>query len=324
MNVLDPIDAKIIGLLFEDSRNNFSDIGKQIGISKNAVWSRFKRLSQLQVIIGATVQINYKKLGYDAVAGLALDIEASHIGEVSKYIKARVPDVFGPFVAVSNHNLRIVVTLKTIRELGELKEELRSLSGVNGLVSTIWTDVWFTPENLSLVPNRPIEQRVETYNQDIFDADETDIQLIRTLTEDSRLSFRAIAKKLDISPETVTKRYERLKKEYIIASRIKFDPLKIGYSAECVLSMNIRPKYKIDNIIKEIIEMENVFYTMKCVGEFHLSVMVLLRDIQDLLKFNARVSQIPGTLLLETNIAPVRREFPGPRTYTSSLGTLRP
>ena len=77
--IIDETDKKIIGLLFEDARMHLSKIGKAVGLSKNAVWTRYENMCKKGVITGSTVQINYKKLGYDAVAQLLLSVDPSKV-----------------------------------------------------------------------------------------------------------------------------------------------------------------------------------------------------------------------------------------------------
>ena len=209
---LDAVDFKIIGHLLEDARKSFVDIGKEVNISKNATWARYKKMASDEVITGATVQINYKKLGYDCVGTLLVDVDSSQVEQVSNYIKTMIPDVFGPFTSASKYNLRAVVTLKTVSELGNIKEQLKRKLAITEIISSLWTDVWFTPENFTLIPIRPIMPKEDKANDGIFDADETDLKLIRELTKDSRISFRTLAAKLNVSTDTIVRRYERLKK----------------------------------------------------------------------------------------------------------------
>ena len=213
-NAKDEIDLRIIGHLLEDARRTFAEIGKEIGISKNTVWNRYKNLTKRGIINGATIQINYKKLGYDAVGILLIDVDQSQIEQVSTYIKARLPNAFGPFLSASHYNLRAVVPLKTINELGQIKEELRKKAGITELDSSIWTDIWLTPENLSLIPNLAPElsNKKATYNS-IFDADKIDTHMINELANDSRMSFVVLAKQLGISVDTVAKKVRKYEGE---------------------------------------------------------------------------------------------------------------
>ena len=316
----DKTNIKIIGLLLDNARRTFSEIGKEVGISKNAVWNRYKEMTQAALITGATVQINYKKLGYDAVGTLLLDVDMQHIEQASKYIKAMVPDVFGPFSSASRYNLRAVVTLKNVSELGKIKDELQKKLATSEISSSLWTDIWFTPENLSLVPVQPIViSDKKTSNNRIFDADKLDFDIIKELAEDSRKSFRYMAKKMDVSVDTVSRRYEKLTEEGIIASRIQFDPRKIGYSGFAQFYLRIMPKYDVDAVISEIFPIPDVFYIMKCKGDYNISAMLMVKSIQDMVSTGDFIAGIKGIKRTETVASEITAKWPLPRTYASTL-----
>lgn len=60
--------------------------------------------------------------------------------------------------------------------------------------------------------------------------DKIDLQMINELMDDARKPFREIAKKLDVSTQTVIKRYNTLKEKGTIQiCAISIDPNKIGY-----------------------------------------------------------------------------------------------
>jgi len=314
------IDMKIIGLLIENARRNFAEIGKEVGISKNAAWSRYKNMAKAGVIKGATVQINYKKLGYDAVGTLLINVEPSQVEQASKYIRDTLPDAFGPFSSASRHNLRAVVTLKTLSELGNIKEKLRKTLPNAEIGSIFYTDVWFTPENLSLIPIRPTDlvNKKTTHNSK-FKADETDLLLIKELTKDSRISFRTLSKRLGISIDTVARRYKKLTTENIIVSRIQINPTKIGYSALALFYLRVTPQYDVKTIISEILTIPDVFYTMMCTGDFNVGVVLMVKSIQDMIRTGDFIAGIKGLKTIETVTNPISDEWPLPRTYTSTL-----
>lgn len=319
-NAKDEIDLRIIGHLLEDARRTFAEIGKEIGISKNTVWNRYKNLTKRGIINGATIQINYKKLGYDAVGILLIDVDQSQIEQVSTYIKARLPNAFGPFLSASHYNLRAVVPLKTINELGQIKEELRKKAGITELDSSIWTDIWLTPENLSLIPNLAPElsNKKATYNS-IFDADKIDTHMINELANDSRMSFVVLAKQLGISVDTVARRYENMREEGVIVSRIQIDPMKIGYHALAHFQLRTAPSHDVDNIINEIFPIPDVFYIMKCRGETNIGVVLMVKSIQDMLRKGDCITGIRGLKSRETVVTELTEKWPIPRTYTSTL-----
>jgi len=317
----DKIDMKIIGLLLEDARKSFAEVGKELGISKNAVWSRYKNMTKAGIIKGATVEINYKGLGYDSVGTIRMEVEPPQIEKVSRFIKARVPDVFGPFSTASRYNLRAVMALRNISDLGKIKEELTSKLGITKISSALWTDIWFTPENLSLIPVRPTEvTNKKSAANSAFDVYGLDLKLIRELAKDSRISFRSLAKKLDVSVDTVARRYERLKENRVVVSRVQIDPTKIGYHALVNFYLRVMPHYDLDAVIREILQVQDVFYTMKCSGDFHVGLILMAKTIQDILGTGDRITGIPGVKRIETVVSEIYEKWPLPRTYTSMVG----
>lgn len=62
LNGLDELDQKIVGLLIENARISYSDIGQKVGISRVAVKARIQALEQKGVIEEYTTVINPQKI----------------------------------------------------------------------------------------------------------------------------------------------------------------------------------------------------------------------------------------------------------------------
>ena len=52
---MDRIDEQIVGLLRENARRSFSELGRQVGLSTNATAARVRRLETEGVILGYTI-----------------------------------------------------------------------------------------------------------------------------------------------------------------------------------------------------------------------------------------------------------------------------
>ena len=62
MRELDETDMEIMGLLAEDARRPFSDLGDEVGLSGPAVSERVKRLRESGVIEGFTINVDRSQL----------------------------------------------------------------------------------------------------------------------------------------------------------------------------------------------------------------------------------------------------------------------
>ncbi len=264
-------------------------------------------------------------MGFDCVAALLLQVEPSKTEKIEGLLE-KIPDVFGPFRSTSKFNLRIVVTLKNIYELESLKENLRRKLSVTEIASSIWTDIWLIPENLTLLytyPSNPKESMKllttpHSKRNFVLKADEIDFQMIRELAKDSRVSFRKLSAKLEVSTDTVARRFEKMKHLGIIVPRIQIDLEKIGYQATTLFFLKISHEYKISEIINEISRIPDIFYIMESTGDYSLGAMLMVKDIKNLLKTGDLISKIQGIQRIETTVQSLSKKWPIARTYTSA------
>jgi Lrp/AsnC family transcriptional regulator, leucine-responsive regulatory protein len=69
---LDEIDWRILGLLQEDARLSFAEIGRRVNMSSPAVTERVQRLEEVGIIEGYATTVNYAKLGYPIRAAVRI------------------------------------------------------------------------------------------------------------------------------------------------------------------------------------------------------------------------------------------------------------
>ena len=78
---LDELDRKIVGLLIENARMSYSDIGEQIGISRVAVRARIQALEEAGVIEEYTTIINPQKISGAVSCYFELEIRPDGLRE---------------------------------------------------------------------------------------------------------------------------------------------------------------------------------------------------------------------------------------------------
>ncbi len=64
----DQIDRQILDILIENTRIPFTDIAKQLLISPGTVHVRVKKMEEIGIIKGSSLNIDYQKLGYSFIA----------------------------------------------------------------------------------------------------------------------------------------------------------------------------------------------------------------------------------------------------------------
>jgi len=102
---------------------------------------------------------------------------------------------------------------------------------------------------------------------------ETDKKILNAITENSRLSLREIAKKINVSVATVMHHINKLNIEKIIKKyTAKLDYEKLGYDIEVMIEIRIS-KGKLFEVEKKIAIHPNVFAVYDVTGSFDAIIL---------------------------------------------------
>ncbi|MBE3136505.1 MAG: Lrp/AsnC family transcriptional regulator [Thermoplasmata archaeon] len=126
-----------------------------------------------------------------------------------------------------------------------------------------------------------------------MEVDKIDIAIIEALKKDARTSFREIARLLKISPDTISNRFERLKKEgVIINSTVVIDPSRIGYSFIARFGINVKPAYS-PQVLEKIIQLPSVIVASKLVGSHDIIAIGVVKDFPHLCRLRDTILEMP-------------------------------
>jgi DNA-binding Lrp family transcriptional regulator len=115
--------------------------------------------------------------------------------------------------------------------------------------------------------------------------DKTDGRIINTLLNNSRLSGREIADKLDLSTATVVNRIRKLESKGIIRKHSAIlDYGKLGYNIEALIDVIVKHG-KEDLVMNKIAKNTNVFAVYDITGDFDITAIVRFQTREDLNKF---------------------------------------
>ena len=74
---LDKTDLSIIAMMLEDAKTSYAEIGKELNVSGGTVHVRLKKLTEMGVITGSKLKVDFTKLGYDVIAFVGIFLEKS-------------------------------------------------------------------------------------------------------------------------------------------------------------------------------------------------------------------------------------------------------
>ncbi len=135
-----------------------------------------------------------------------------------------------------------------------------------------------------------------------MELDKIDLTILETLAKDARTSFREIARKLKVSPDTISNRFKELEKQGIImGSTVIIDPTKIGYSFITHFGINAKPAYS-QQILEEIIKLPSVIVATRLVGDHDLMAIVVAKNFQHINQIRDRIIEMPYVERVDTSM----------------------
>ncbi len=133
--------------------------------------------------------------------------------------------------------------------------------------------------------------------------DETDLKLIKALTEDSRASVRVLASRLGMAPSTVHARLRRLIETGIITRfTILIDPLMLGFEITALTLIQADGSH-IEDVEKVVASNPYVIAVYDITGEFDVAVIAKFRSISELDRFLKELNKLPYVRRTVTSIA---------------------
>lgn len=124
--------------------------------------------------------------------------------------------------------------------------------------------------------------------------DKTDYWILSELLLDCTQSFVKIAKKIGISPYTVRRRYEKMKKEGTIFSHIvTIDLSKIGYQGKAFLLITTSPNGNKSDIISLLRRIRNVIVVAETIGPYDILVIAPITDLESIQMLLRDARKIP-------------------------------
>ena len=105
-----------------------------------------------------------------------------------------------------------------------------------------------------------------------------DLQIIRALEEDSRVSLRKLAQKLGLTPNILHNRIKSLEKEGVIRGYTPIvDAAKMGYALTAIIMIQVEGDHMVE-VENEIAKENNVLSVYDITGEYDAIVFAKFRD----------------------------------------------
>ncbi|WP_206203871.1 Lrp/AsnC family transcriptional regulator [Thermococcus sp. 21S9] len=133
--------------------------------------------------------------------------------------------------------------------------------------------------------------------------DELDIKIISLLQKNARLSYREIARELNVAVGTVYNRIKRLEEEGVIKGYAPvLDYEKLGFGLTALIGIKAQGR-KIAEIERKIAEKTRAMMVYDITGEFDIFVIAKFKDREDMNRFVKWLLSLDGVEKTNTSVA---------------------
>jgi DNA-binding Lrp family transcriptional regulator len=132
--------------------------------------------------------------------------------------------------------------------------------------------------------------------------DQTDVKILKALTNDARLSSRQVAKQCDISIGTALSRIRKMENEGVIKGYTALlDQEKLGYELTVVTEITVS-KGRLLEMESEIARIPNVCCVYDLTGLADAAIIAKFKNREDLSKFTKRLLSLPYVERTNTHV----------------------
>jgi len=285
MEKLDLKDRKILYELDIDSRQSFRSIGRKVGLSKDIVASRVKKLQERGIIKRFYIRYDPLQLGlnilrfYFKFQYATPDIKKEIINHFMNY-----DYVDTLFSTEGSYDLGVIMNVDKISDIYPFWRKTLEKYGdyFAKQIFSVYMGESAYGQSFLLDETEASDRSPSHHNLGIVEIDDLDLKILKLLVSNSRMSTLDIAKKLNSNVTTIHKRIKRLVDlKVILAFSVELDLHKLGYQiwkVDFYLS-----EYSKSNQIVKYIEKNPLFYAVDyTIGYADLEFEIHVRNINQL------------------------------------------
>jgi len=300
---IDLKDRKILYELDLNCRQSNAQIGKKVGLSKEVVSYRIKRMEEEGIITGYWTEIDSYRFGYQVyryyliLQNASSEIKNQMINHIMKYKNTWVVDLLtGPY------DMNPIIWVKSIPEFYRFWDDFNQKYGdyIAEKIFSVYLQADVYPLSYLLLDEYQKSDREKPQTvggKDPVHIDYADYQLLNEIAENARIPLIDLANRLACSPQATSYRMKNLFKNGIIQGfHVRIDNSKIGFR-----------EFKVDIWLKDLTKRKQLWDYMKynpsvtfintSAGYADLEIEFTVEDTDKLLEIMEEVSsRFPGTI----------------------------
>lgn len=295
---VDESDLNIIKELQKDGRRGVAEIADALGMHRNTVSMKLKRLTGRRVV-NPTVYVYPPSLGFNAAAVIGVRVAPGQVDHVVRLI-ASMPNVHNVFVCLGRYDIVLWGLFQDQDELHSfITRDLGAISEIVGAETMITLGMKKLSFTFLESPSMPADGGgLEAVAPPPVPGgprlDEQDCAIIRELQLDARKSAAAIARSIGLNKNVVSGKLRSLLDDGTVKAFVAPNAIALGYRVMVAVGISVLPG-EIEAASDRLGRLDSTQTLIICTGRYNIMVWGLFRDMEevyDLLK--TELGRIPG------------------------------
>lgn len=137
-NKLDHVDFNILTILTEDAQTSYTDVAKQLIISPGTVHARMKKMREMGLVVGASLNLDYAVMGWKFTVFLGIYLSQSTMYKEVIYHLMQVQEVVKVHHVSGKYDIFIKMHTKDSIHYREIfQNKILTIEGIKGVESFI-------------------------------------------------------------------------------------------------------------------------------------------------------------------------------------------
>lgn len=129
---IDNVDIRILSELMKDAKTPYTEIAERIFVSGGTVHVRMKKMEKMGIVQGATLNLDYNKLGYDITAFLGIYLEKSSLYDKVASELEKIPEILTIHYTTGAYSIFARITCRDTNHLREvLHDKIQKVGGIS-------------------------------------------------------------------------------------------------------------------------------------------------------------------------------------------------
>jgi Lrp/AsnC family transcriptional regulator for asnA, asnC and gidA len=128
---LDQLDKQILAKLVEDGKMPYTELAKLLFVSSGTIHVRMKKMEDLGIVTGSSLQVDFHKLGYNVTAFIGIHlVKSSFYDEAVEQIK-QISEVVEAYYTTGSYSILAKIVCKDTNHLRlVLHDKLQKIEGI--------------------------------------------------------------------------------------------------------------------------------------------------------------------------------------------------